>query len=331
MVRVYIVGRNAYSPFVDSFSKAYLKERGIGFTTNPVRADILLTVSAGLRGYKLAKKAMPFKKFITWTNEPRFDDVHTEFQKQNSITMNVYSGDVFMHNLHFLGSYHNVFSNNLGIDLQAPPGKPLTVQELQAKKKFCVAVFAYRDPKKSKLYINGKNVDLFARRQELAYFMYQRGKSDIVGGNWPDNVHIIESSGFEHGNNNWWDTKIELLKGYKFNICFENTIHPYYCTEKIWHALAGGCLPIYYGEGTAIYDTFPEDSFIDASRFSSHDELLNFMESLPVNEHVTRYNTCLEVMHNACSQRLNTADYKTDIIDKFCNKVYQLVGVESVL
>ena len=239
--------------------------------------------------------------------------------------MNVYSGNVFLNNLHFLGSYHYDFSNDLGINLRNPPAIPLTVEQLNAKKKFCVAVFAYRDPKKSELIINGTNVDLNARRQELAYFMYQRDKADIVGGNWPQFVQTKESSGFDNGHTTWWDRKINLLQDYKFNICFENTISPYYCTEKIWHAIAGGCLPIYYGEGTSIYETFPENSFIDAANFTSNKDLLHFLENLSPLEHVKRYNTCLKVMQNACIERLQNPGSKTDITDQFINSVRKLV------
>ncbi len=110
---------------------------------------------------------------------------------------------------------------------------------------------------------------------------------------------------------------MNLLIDYKFNICFENTIAPYYCTEKIWHAIAGGCLPIYYGEGTAIYETFPKNSFVDASEFKSNEELLYFLENIPSKEYIDRYNTCLEVMHTSCTKRIENPHFRTDLIDEF--------------
>ena len=40
--------------------------------------------------------------------------------------------------------------------------------------------------------------------------------------------------------------KIDFLKKVKFNICPENSKFPEYYTEKIFHALEAGCVPIYW-------------------------------------------------------------------------------------
>ena len=42
--------------------------------------------------------------------------------------------------------------------------------------------------------------------------------------------------------------KIEFCRGYKFNICFENSSHPGYVTEKLMHAYAAQTVPIYFGD-----------------------------------------------------------------------------------
>ncbi|RDU64628.1 hypothetical protein CQA53_07700 [Helicobacter didelphidarum] len=42
--------------------------------------------------------------------------------------------------------------------------------------------------------------------------------------------------------------KIEWLRDYKFNICFENSSNPGYLTEKLFDAYAAGCVPIYWGD-----------------------------------------------------------------------------------
>lgn len=41
--------------------------------------------------------------------------------------------------------------------------------------------------------------------------------------------------------------KIAFCRDYKFNICFENSSHPGYVTEKIMHAYAAQTVPIYFG------------------------------------------------------------------------------------
>jgi len=38
---------------------------------------------------------------------------------------------------------------------------------------------------------------------------------------------------------------------YKFCVAMENSVRHDYVTEKIWDALAAGCIPIYLGSKTA--------------------------------------------------------------------------------
>ncbi len=326
MIKIFILRRGISFQFTNSLVEKYLNKNDISYTRNPLGADVLASISSRFRSYQLVSKLFFFKKFIVWTNEPRLDCNIENFSDRNRVIMNVYSGNVFLHNLHFLGAYHDDFSNALGIDLQSPPGAPLTAQKLRGKQKFCAAVIGYRDPQNSQLFLGGRDIDLFVRRQNLALFLYEHHRADIIGSDWPAGVATLESSGYESGNTTWWDRKLALLQDYKFNICFENTAYPHYCTEKIWHAIAGGCLPIYYGAGTAIYETFPENSFVDASQFDTNEDLLAFLENISPAEHIARYNTCLEVMHRACTQRLESANADPVILEQFVNNIRQLVG-----
>jgi len=326
MIKIYDLKKNSFFLLKDSFSRKYLKSKGIVPVNNPLQADVLISPSSYFKSYKVAKLMLPHKKYMIWCNEPRFDYTTEGFVNDKRIIMNVYSGDVFLHNLHFLGSYHSNFANNLGIDMYTMPGYPLTVERLARKQKFCVAIFSYQKPKSSKLMFDDQNIDLRMVRQRLALYMYQREKMDIVGGNWPVNVDVYESSGFDSGNMDWWTTKMDLLKNYRFNLCYENTIFPNYCTEKLWHAIASGCLPIYYGKGTSIYKTFPQDSFIDGSKFESNKALFDFLENITPEEHVARYNTCLEVMHQSLAKRVQDPTLKTEVQDRFIHNIYQLVN-----
>ncbi len=45
------------------------------------------------------------------------------------------------------------------------------------------------------------------------------------------------------------DNKHEYLKQFKFNLCPENSSNEGYVTEKIFDAIAAGCVPIYWGNG----------------------------------------------------------------------------------
>ncbi len=48
--------------------------------------------------------------------------------------------------------------------------------------------------------------------------------------------------------------KMNVISGYKFNLCFENSIYPGYFTEKILHAKIAGCIPLYASDKTYTND-----------------------------------------------------------------------------
>lgn len=317
MIKVYSINKN-YRPFSDRISNEYLKTFGIKYNGHSFTADILLSSSINSKRYKIFKTLFFWKKFLIWTNEPREDISFYNFSTRNQEVMNVYSRNVFFNNLHFLGSYHYDYTNDLGlsydnIDLT-------TISHNYKKEKTCAAIFGYKDPEKSQLLNHTTDISLNNFRQDLATFLYKKGKCDIYGSYWPETVKVIEESGFESGGEIWWERKKTILKDYKYNLCFENTIFPYYCTEKLWHAIASGCLPIYYGANTTIYENFEEDSFIDASRFKGSEELFLFMENLTELEYSVRFNKCKEAMCKAYLERRNKTN-KMEILDKVIEEI----------
>jgi len=85
--------------------------------------------------------------------------------------------------------------------------------------------------------------------------------------------------GFGHvfKNNTWFygeDNKINLLSNYRFNICFENGTYPGYYTEKIIHAKAAGCIPLYYTDKRCEED-FNKKCFLNLNDYSTIDEYVN--------------------------------------------------------
>lgn len=308
--------------FTDKSSREYLKARGIEFTFRLLSADILLTSNQKTRRFKILNKLLFFKKFVLWTNEPGFDTTFENFRPGNLNIMNVYSKNVFIHNLHFLGSYHYFFKFNLGIDLYNPPSKLMTIKSLKEKINKCICIYGYRDPIKASIVYDGNELSLNKNRQDTAIFLQKKGMADIMGKGWPEDVVIKEQSGYDSGKDQWWINKIDILKKYKFNICLENTAFPYYCTEKIWQSIAGECLPVYSSAGTAIYETFPQNSFVDLSQFKSNEHLYDFLQNMSDEEYVSRYNKCLAVLKKSCVDRLNDPNLKTDILENFTKEIH---------
>ncbi len=79
------------------------------------------------------------------------------------------------------------------------------------------------------------------------------------------------------------DNKLEFIKGYKFNIAFENAIHNGYTTEKLLEPMLVNSLPIYWGNKQAKLD-FNPNSFIHAANFTSLEALVEYIVQLDKNE-----------------------------------------------
>lgn len=74
--------------------------------------------------------------------------------------------------------------------------------------------------------------------------------------------------------------EVALYGQYKFTLAFENSYAPDYVTEKFWHPLAAGSVPVYRGTAD-IADLAPADHcYIDARDFSSATELGAYLDHL---------------------------------------------------
>jgi GR25 family glycosyltransferase involved in LPS biosynthesis len=66
--------------------------------------------------------------------------------------------------------------------------------------------------------------------------------------------------------------KVEFLRQYRFCLAYENSASPGYVTEKLFHAKAAGCVPIYWG-APDVEEDFCMDGVIDA-RGKTEDEMI---------------------------------------------------------
>lgn len=131
------------------------------------------------------------------------------------------------------------------------------------------------------------------RLHALNYFSSFQEFLDIYGKNLP---LIFEQSKMYKGQipgHHSCEAKFEVMKNYKFCLCFENTLNTQgYITEKIFACFRSGCVPIYWGASN-ITSYIPENCFIDIRNFSSYDELVNFLFN--IDKH-----TYEEYLQNIC-------------------------------
>lgn len=301
-----------HTPFEDAKFLDLLSKHGVEMTARASHSDFL--VCSRLKPLLPRLLVRPWTKAIIWTNEPRNSGLVTSRLKPFGLSpdirvMNVFTGDVFWHHLHFLGSYHFDTAKPLGIDLDSPL-RPFAELDIAARKPTACALFTYRVDRKTAFHVNGANVDLETKRTSYALALHRRNLCDIYGHNWPRDIPIAEDSGYwnESLQTPWWTRKLELLNRYRFNLCVENTSAAHYCTEKLWHAIAGGTLPIYDSGNNRIYETFPRGSFIDLQDFRAPEELIEFLNNLSNSDCLRRVNACRETYNHCLVKRKQTID-----------------------
>ncbi|HSW87011.1 MAG TPA: glycosyltransferase family 10 [Rhabdochlamydiaceae bacterium] len=115
------------------------------------------------------------------------------------------------------------------------------------------------------------------REQAIAFFEHVHdGDFEFFGKGW-------ESQGYKTFRGYAHD-KIEVLKNYRFSICYENMAGKGYISEKIFDSFAAGNIPIYLG-ATNIEEYIPKHCFIDRRDFSSYEELYDFMKHMSKKEY----------------------------------------------
>jgi hypothetical protein len=82
----------------------------------------------------------------------------------------------------------------------------------------------------------------------------------------------------------FYEKKIHVAHQYLFCFCFENMIRPDYVTEKLFHCLLAGSLPVYMGAPEAA-DFIPggAGSFVNAMDFADEFDLLQYLVYLSTN------------------------------------------------
>ena len=81
------------------------------------------------------------------------------------------------------------------------------------------------------------------------------------------------------GDQKW---KINFLKKYKFNICFENSSTPGYVTEKIIQSMYVNSIPIYWGDKLIERD-FNTKSFLNYHDYENDDVFIEKIINLHSN------------------------------------------------
>jgi hypothetical protein len=144
--------------------------------------------------------------------------------------------------------------------------KSVTYKDLYKERIKVIEYFETSQPQNFKLFGHGWNV----RRELLALPRLQKISRTLgISGNLRSYEGVCIS-------------KNQVIKNSTFNICYENCVYPGYLSEKVFDAILGGAIPIYWGHH-GIPQTL-KASVIDASHFKSPRELIRHCSNLSITE-----------------------------------------------
>lgn len=116
------------------------------------------------------------------------------------------------------------------------------------------------------------------KRNEFFHKLSQYKKVDAAGPLFNNVGYVLE------GGEKAVQAKAEFLPKYKFNLCFENSSHPGYATEKLYEALVFKTIPIYWGSPTIECD-FNTNAFLNWHDYQSDEKLIEKIIELDNDEH----------------------------------------------
>lgn len=124
--------------------------------------------------------------------------------------------------------------------------------------------------------------------------------------------------------------KMEVLSKYRFSICYENYGgQKGYITEKIFDSFLSGCVPIYLGAPN-ITDHVPADTFIDLRKFSSYDELYEYLSSMGEKEYNDYKSAINDFMESQEFLKFTDQYFASAIIDVLSGKSGRDTSKEAV-
>jgi hypothetical protein len=291
---------NGHSTIVDRFGPEAFEEQGLLRVDDVDCCDVVVAA--------LLEELAPYvhlfgnaRRYLVWCDEPLWSgiyqriDRHTEtfwIKNQPVVVdaMNCFTGNVFISNAHFLSSSYHL--------------DRASYEKLKSSHKPSISDSVDRTVAGFLSYRNGGVWDfthpsgirgLSTLRSRIALEGSVFGRVDVYGKDWPQGLAKKEL--MSTASMDVFESKIAEYGRYRFALCFENTWAPYYVTEKIWHAILAGCLPIYYaGDAHTIYQDFPKNSFVDFAYMEHPIQLFEIVKNMQNDEFEMRMHLCQAVL-----------------------------------
>lgn len=160
--------------------------------------------------------------------------------------------------------------------------------------------------------------ELYSERKNAIRFFEKKCPNDfdLYGTNWGE-TYVSYKGKIEK--------KINILKTYKFSICYENMYNiKGYITEKIFDCFYAKCIPIYMGADN-INDYIPSNCFIDKKDFDSYDQLYDYLFNMKDSDYLDKINKINKFLQSQEFKKFLPKNFSNTIINSFdfvSNKKY---------
>lgn len=143
-------------------------------------------------------------------------------------------------------------------------------------KKLCTHISSYA------VQIPSYPFELYSeRRRAIRFFEQYPEQFTFYGKGWGGSQYCSAYGGPV-------ERKLDILKNYKFSLCFENTSNMNgYISEKIFDSFEASCIPVYYGAPN-IAQYIPKECFIDFREFKGYTELYKYLKEMKESEYAQR-------------------------------------------
>jgi hypothetical protein len=303
-------------------NKLELDNGGIKLVDNIKQATIIIGsyeksikqfIDTNIKNYDLRGK-----KFLVWCLEPKWSITGANLIEYNNFKihiMNCYTSDVYVSPYQFCQIFSYKHFNQQKINREKYDSTTT---------KIVVIATAKNNNTNATVVVPGKNLVMLRYKIVMDIYNVDNNSIHIYGKNWPNNITKV----YAGKETQVYKEKLDILSNYYFNICFENTSHDNYITEKIWHSIIGGCLPIYYGN-PSIYKVFPENSFIDTTKFKTSQQLLSFIKNMKFDEFNRRFQLCYNIVKNLTPEDINNCN--TLIRTKLEEKIKYISTLDNIM
>lgn len=161
-------------------------------------------------------------------------------------------------------------------------------------------------------------ISLINIRIILGIYLYKNFKHiiDIHGVGWPENIVTKIKDRYDYYK--WSITKLQALENYSFDIVVENTLLNNYCSEKFWHPILKGVLPILW-TCYEMHEILPKDSVIDLRSYLKtgsidYKSLIYDISDMSENEYKRRVNVLYDWYESIPDNVLDKSFEKAAII-----------------